>query len=53
MLAFDNQVGGEDRALVERVQSGMRSGVLDHGRLMRDSERLIADFQGLVGTALA
>jgi hypothetical protein len=39
--------------LVERVQKGLRSGGLDHGRLMGDSERLIAHFQGLLVDALA
>ena len=34
MLAFDAQVGAEDRVLVERVQAGVRSGLLDEGRLM-------------------
>jgi choline monooxygenase len=53
MLEFDDQVGAEDRVLVERVQKGLRSGGLDHGRLMGDSERLIAHFQGLLVDALA
>ena len=34
MIAFDAQVGAEDRVLVERVQAGVRSGLLDGGRLM-------------------
>ena len=53
MLEFDNQVGAEDRVLVERVQKGLRSGGVEHGRLMGDSERLIAHFQGLLLDALA
>jgi len=53
MLEFDNQVGAEDRVLVERVQKGLRSGGIEHGRLMGDSERLIAHFQGLLLDALA
>lgn len=53
MLAFDNQVGAEDGVLVERVQAGVRSGVLDEGRLLPQSERLIAHFQGLLVDALA
>jgi phenylpropionate dioxygenase-like ring-hydroxylating dioxygenase large terminal subunit len=53
MLAFDTQVGIEDRGLVERVQTGMRSGVLDGGRLMPESEQLVAHFQSLVVDALA
>ena len=53
MLEFDGQVGAEDRVLVERVQKGLRSGGVEHGRLMGDSERLIAHFQGLLLDALA
>jgi len=53
MLEFDEQVGAEDRVLVERVQKGLRSGAVEHGRLMGDSERLIAHFQGLLLDALA
>jgi choline monooxygenase len=52
MLAFDAQVGAEDRALVERVQEGVRAGVLAEGRLMPESERLVAHFQALVVDAL-
>jgi choline monooxygenase len=53
MLAFDAQVGAEDRALVERVQAGVRSGVLDEGHLMPQSERLVAHFQALLLDALS
>jgi choline monooxygenase len=53
LLRFDAQVGAEDLALVERVQAGVRSGVLDEGRLLPESERLVAHFQGLVLEALA
>jgi choline monooxygenase len=53
MLAFDAQVGAEDRVLVERVQAGVRSGLLDEGRLMPQSEQLVAHFQALVLDALA
>lgn len=52
-IAFDDQVGAEDRALVERVHRGVTSGVLGEGRLMGESERLIAHFDGLVRDALA
>jgi hypothetical protein len=52
MLAFDAQVGAEDLELVERVQAGVRSGVLEEGRLLAESERLIAHFQGFVVEAL-
>jgi hypothetical protein len=51
-LAFDAQVGSEDRALVERVQAGVRTGLIDAGRLLPESERLIAHFQSLVVDAL-
>jgi choline monooxygenase len=53
MLEFDAQVGAEDRVLVERVQKGLRSGGLEHGHLLPESERLIADFQGRLLDALA
>jgi phenylpropionate dioxygenase-like ring-hydroxylating dioxygenase large terminal subunit len=52
LIAFDSEVGAEDRALVESVQRGMRSGLIDHGRLLAESERLIAHFQALVRDAL-
>ena len=48
MLVFDNQVGSEDRALVEAVQSGAGSGALPHGRLLTRTEVLIGAFQELV-----
>jgi hypothetical protein len=53
LLEFDNQVGAEDRVLVERVQKGVRSGAIEHGRLLLESERLIAHFQSQVVEALA
>jgi choline monooxygenase len=53
MLAFDAQVGSEDTRLVERVQRGIGSGLLDEGRLLPESERLVAHFQALVVEALA
>jgi phenylpropionate dioxygenase-like ring-hydroxylating dioxygenase large terminal subunit len=52
-VAFDDQVGSEDKALVERVQRGVRSGVLDGGRLMPESEQLIRHFDRLVAEALS
>ena len=52
LLAFDDQVGREDRVLVEAVQDGVRSGMLDEGRLLPESERLLAHFQRQVGEAL-
>ncbi|HET7760038.1 MAG TPA: SRPBCC family protein, partial [Gaiellaceae bacterium] len=53
LLAWDDQVGLEDRALVASVQAGVRSGLLDSGRLLPRSERLLAHFQALVREALA
>jgi phenylpropionate dioxygenase-like ring-hydroxylating dioxygenase large terminal subunit len=53
LLAFDDQVGLEDRALVESVQAGVRSGLLDEGRLLPESEKLLSHFQSLVREALA
>jgi phenylpropionate dioxygenase-like ring-hydroxylating dioxygenase large terminal subunit len=53
LIAFDNQVGLEDRALVEGVQRGVRSGVLGDGRLLTESEQLVAHFQRLCAGALA
>jgi phenylpropionate dioxygenase-like ring-hydroxylating dioxygenase large terminal subunit len=52
LLAFDDQVGSEDRALVEGVQRGVAAGVLERGRLLEDAERLIVDFQARVAAAL-
>ncbi len=51
-LQLDDQVGAEDRALVERVQEGMRSGMIAEGALMPVSERLITHFERLVVEAL-
>jgi phenylpropionate dioxygenase-like ring-hydroxylating dioxygenase large terminal subunit len=53
LMAFDRQVGAEDRVLVERVQRGVRSGLIDYGRLLPESERLVVRFQELVRAALA
>ena len=53
LLAFDDQVGREDRALVEGVQRGVHSGALEHGVLMSHSEQLIGHFQALTAAALA
>ena len=46
-LTWDDGVGKEDAALVERVHQGVRSGMLDRGTLFR-SERLIRHFDRLV-----
>ena len=45
VLDFDDQVGREDTDLVVSVQAGLNSGTVPQGRLMRESEQLIADFQ--------
>jgi phenylpropionate dioxygenase-like ring-hydroxylating dioxygenase large terminal subunit len=52
LMAWDNQVGEEDVSLVESVQRGLDSGAVPQGRLMRESEQLIADFQRRVHDAL-
>ncbi len=51
-LALDDQVGAEDRRLVENVQRGVASGGLEAGTLLPESEQLIAWFQSLVVEAL-
>ena len=53
LMAFDDQVGVEDRVLVEGVQRGLASGALEHGVLMGRSEQLIGHFQALTAAALA
>ena len=53
LIEFDSEVAREDTALVKGVQSGMRSGVLDAGRLLPQSDRLVAQFQRLCTEALA
>jgi choline monooxygenase len=53
LLAFDGQVGSEDRVLVENVQRGVSTGLIESGRLLPESERLIVDFQHRVRAALA
>ena len=52
-FAFDDQVGQEDRVLVESVHRGMASGMLDHGRLLLASEPLLQAFQRWVEDRLA
>jgi phenylpropionate dioxygenase-like ring-hydroxylating dioxygenase large terminal subunit len=52
IVAFSLQTGREDVALVEAVQRGMASGAVATGRLMPESERLVAHFQRLVVDAL-
>jgi choline monooxygenase len=53
LLELDDQVGREDAALVEGVQRGVRSGLLEQGVLMPRSEQLIEHFQRLTRTALS
>jgi phenylpropionate dioxygenase-like ring-hydroxylating dioxygenase large terminal subunit len=53
MIAFAEQVGAEDNSLVEGVQAGLGSGMVPNGRLLPESEQLIAHFQRLVFDALA
>jgi choline monooxygenase len=52
-LAFDDQVGVEDKSLVESVQRGVASGALEQGRLLVSSEKLIADFGRRVAEAIS
>jgi phenylpropionate dioxygenase-like ring-hydroxylating dioxygenase large terminal subunit len=52
-LVLDDQVGAEDRVLVESVQRGMASGVFEGGELMLPSEDLIAEFGRWVSDAVA
>jgi carnitine monooxygenase subunit len=53
LLDWDAQVSNEDTALVEAVQLGLDSGMVEQGRLMGESEQLIRDFQQRVQDALA
>jgi phenylpropionate dioxygenase-like ring-hydroxylating dioxygenase large terminal subunit len=53
LLAFDDQIGREDRALVEGVQRGVSAGAIERGKLLAESEQLVADFQRRVVAALA
>jgi len=45
-------VAEEDVSLVQSVQRGLESEVVPQGRLMAESEQLIADFQRRVHDAL-
>jgi phenylpropionate dioxygenase-like ring-hydroxylating dioxygenase large terminal subunit len=51
-FAFDDQVGKEDTALVESVHRGMGAGVIEQGRLLLNSEPLLAAFQAWVAERL-
>lgn len=52
LMAWDTEVAEEDVSLGESVQRGLDSGTVPRGRLMTESERLIADFQRRVHDAL-
>ena len=52
LMAWDTQVAEEDVSLVQSVQRGLESGAVPQGRLMSESEQLIADFQRRVYDAL-
>jgi choline monooxygenase len=52
LVAWDTQVAEEDVSLVQSVQRGLESGAVPQGRLMSESEKLIADFQHRVFAAL-
>ena len=52
LVAWDDEVGDEDRVLVEAVQAGMSANrIVENGVLLPDSERLVAWFSGLVRAA--
>jgi phenylpropionate dioxygenase-like ring-hydroxylating dioxygenase large terminal subunit len=53
LITFDTQVGNEDTELVRGVQQGVRSALLAEGRLLSESEQLVAHFQRLCAEALA
>jgi len=52
LIAFDDEVGREDTALVESVQRGVRAGLVERGRLLPESEQLVAGFQRKVAELL-
>jgi choline monooxygenase len=52
LIEFDNRIGREDTALVEGVQRGLRAGVLTDGRVLSESEQLVAHFQRLCTEAV-
>jgi phenylpropionate dioxygenase-like ring-hydroxylating dioxygenase large terminal subunit len=53
LMAWDTQVAEEDVSLVLSVQAGLDSGLVPQGRLLAESEQLIAAFQRRVHEALA
>ena len=52
VVAWDDQVGREDDALVRRVQSGVAASGLGAGTLLERSEQLVGRFDELVTAAL-
>jgi phenylpropionate dioxygenase-like ring-hydroxylating dioxygenase large terminal subunit len=52
LMAFDDQVGAEDKVLVEGVHRGVTAGALEHGFLLGRTEQLIGHFQQLTRAAL-
>ncbi|MDQ2984266.1 MAG: aromatic ring-hydroxylating dioxygenase subunit alpha [Actinomycetota bacterium] len=52
LMAWDNQVAEEDVSLVQSVQQGLDSGMVTQGRMMPESEQLVADFQRRLYDAL-
>ena len=53
MLKFDDQVGVEDRELIESVHCGVSGGGLAHGRFMVDSELQLQAFGSWLAARLA
>jgi phenylpropionate dioxygenase-like ring-hydroxylating dioxygenase large terminal subunit len=51
-IAWDTQVATEDVSLVNAVQRGLESRAVDQGRLMAESEQLVAAFQRRVHDVL-
>jgi carnitine monooxygenase subunit len=47
-MELDEQVGREDRELVERVQAGVRTGAIEAGMMLPQSEQLVVHFERLV-----
>jgi len=48
LIAFNEQVGVEDDALTDSVQSGLNAGLPERGRFLMQSEALVIHFQKLV-----
>lgn len=53
IIDFGTEVDLEDKTLVESVHEGLRSGMVERGKLLLSSEHLIQHFQQLVSRALA